>query len=255
VVVIGPGTAANIFALGAGERIVAVSDYNTLAEAADLPRVGGLFDPNNERIAALRPDLLIVQGLAPKLERFCAAVGIEYRSFSTDTLEEWRAEMAWLARRLGAAEQLPVELQRMGDGLAALTATRDPAGPVPGVLLVAFRRPDEASGLMVVGGTGFLDELLTAAGGRNVLADSPRDYLDLNEESLIRLAPEVILEFHTDPDETPDAGETLALWRRAFPQLPAVRDGRVLLVVQRDALIPGPSMLETARAMAAALQE
>jgi iron complex transport system substrate-binding protein len=256
VVVIGPGTAANIFALGAGNLVIGVSDYNTVAAAADLPRVGGLFDPNHERIAALNPDLVIVQGQAQKLAAFCASMEIEFRAFSTDTIAAWHAEIQWLAERLGAQEQLPQQRANMTRGLEALAAaqlaassTTGQASPPPRVLLVISRRAEEASSIIVAGSSSFLNELLTFAGGVNVFPEAGRDYFDLNEESLIRAAPDVILEFGTDPSSALD------LWRKSFPQVPAVRDGRVKVITNMDALIPGPAMLETARSIAALLSE
>jgi iron complex transport system substrate-binding protein len=257
VVVIGPGTAANIFALGVGNLVVGVSDYNTVAAAADLPRVGGLFDPNQERIAALHPDLLLVQGQAQRLEAFCASMGIEFQSFSTDTVAGWYAEMEWLAQRLGAVDQLAQQQDLMTRGLAELANTHANSTPNPGsteptpprVLLVVSRRAEEASSIMVAGSSSFLNELLTFAGGSNVFPEAGRDYFDLNEESLIRAAPDVILEFGTDPVAA------LSVWQSSFPQVPAVRDGHVKVISNMNALIPGPAMLETARAMAALLAD
>jgi len=250
-VVIGPATAANLFVLGAGDHVVAVSDYNTLKAAKSLPRVGGLFDPNIERITALNPDLVLIQGQAKSLEEYCAASGIEFRSFSTDTLADWRNEMEWLVHRFGAGKRLPAQLERMTQGLAALTARSDGTATPPRVLLVVSRRTDEASNLVVAGPASFLDELLVAAGGQNVFTDNDRDYFDLNEESLIRAAPEVILEF----DANSSGREAVDIWRAAFPEMPAVRDGRVRTITEKDALMPGPSMLGTAQAIAAALRQ
>lgn len=252
VVVIGPATAANIFALGAGDLVVGVSDYNTLEAARDLPRVGGLFDPNLERIAALAPDLVIIQGQAKSLEAYCRASEIEFRSFSTDTLAAWRVEIQWLAERLDAKQLLAAQLQRMDQGLAALHVQqqerRGNQAP-PRVLLVVSRREEEASSLVVAGNSSFLNELLVHAGGQNVFPESHRDYFDLNEESLIRAAPDVILEFGTDP------ATALAIWRDAFPAVPAVRDGRVRVITDPNALMPGPDMLQTAQAIAAKLND
>jgi ABC-type Fe3+-hydroxamate transport system substrate-binding protein len=249
-VVIGPATAANIFALGAGDQVIAVSDYNTLDAAKSLPRVGGLFDPNIERITALDPDLVLIQGQARSLQSYCEQSGIEFRSFSTDTLAAWRTEMEWLAQRFDAEEQLPTQLQRMDEGLAALSAQQPTAGTAPRVLLVVSRRADEASSIVVAGQASFLNELLVHAGGQNVFTDNNRDYFDLNEESLIRAAPQVILEF----DVTFTDANSLAIWQQAFPEVPAVRDGRIKVITQADALMPGPSMLQTAQTLAAALQ-
>ena len=56
-----PSETANLFALGAGDRLVGATDYCVEPEAARaLPRVGGPKDADIERIAALKPDLVLL---------------------------------------------------------------------------------------------------------------------------------------------------------------------------------------------------
>ena len=58
-----PTITETLFALGAGERVVAVSDFdNYPPEAMERPRVGALINPNVERIFELQPDLVITYG-------------------------------------------------------------------------------------------------------------------------------------------------------------------------------------------------
>lgn len=250
IVVLGPSTAANLFAMKQGHRIVGVSDYNTLSEASELPRVGGLADPSLERIIALAPDMVLVQGNIPRVEQVCATSDIAFHAFKTDTLEGWSEEMTWLGGHVGPA----AEATRVADDFDAELKQMQLLGlsVAPKVLLVIFRREDEASGMMVAGDQGFLHELLLAVGGVNVLHGSRQDYFDLNEERLVRLAPDVILEFQTDATaedrKTLDAA-ALKTWQRDFPSLPAVRSGRVYSLTGKDLLIPGPAMLDTARQM------
>lgn len=256
IVVIGPSTVANLFALGEGARLVGVSDYCTVAEAEGIARVGGLADPSLERILALHPDLVLVQGKAPRLEELCRTSGIEIRGFTTDTLQEWYAEIQWLAARLEIPEQGAELQESMRLGLSEGTESMQ-ENP-PSVLLVIFRRDGEASGLTVVGDSGFLDELLQAAGGHNVLSGSARDYFELNEERLIRAAPDWILEFHTEDVDRAEQErlqtQAFSIWRRDFPGLPAVRQGNIRTLVGKDLLLPGPNMLETSRKMEHALR-
>lgn len=255
IVVLGPSTAANLFAMEQGHRVVGVSDYNTLAEAAELPRVGGLADPSLERIVALAPDLVLVQGDIPRVEEVCRTSGIRFHAFTTDTLKEWRAEIDWLGKTLGAEEQAQGVRDDFEDTLEELRLLGFSVAPK--VLLVIFRRADEASGMMVAGDQGFLHELLLAVGGTNVLEGSGQDYFDLNEERLVRLAPDIILEFNTadgaDQRARLDA-EALAIWRRDFPSLPAVQQGKVHTLTGKDLLIPGPGMLDTAGQIRARLK-
>lgn len=250
IVVLGPSTAENLFAMQQGHRIVGVSDYNTLPEASELPRVGGLADPSLERIIALAPDLVLVQGNIPRVEQVCAASDIAFHAFKTDTLEEWSAEMEWLGEHVGPS----AEAKRVKESFETELEQLQVLGlsVAPKILLVIFRRADEASGMMVAGDQGFLHELLVAVGGENVLQGSGQDYFDLNEERLVRLAPDIILEFRTEarPDERVELdAAALTIWKRDFPSLPAVQNGRIYTLTGKDLLIPGPAMLETARQM------
>lgn len=256
IVVIGPSTVANLFALLQGTRVVGVSDYCTVPEAEGIARVGGLADPSLERIIALHPDLVLVQGKAPRLEELCRTSGIAMHAFATDTLEEWNAEIQWLAARLEIPEQGDALLESHQQAFLEMRFASEEEPP--SVLLVIFRRDGEASGMTVAGDQGFLDELLRMAGGRNVLSGSSRDYFELNEERLIRAAPDWILEFHTEDVDRAEQdrlqAQALGIWQRDFPGLPAVRQGNIRTLVGKDLLLPGPNMLDTARKMQDALR-
>ena len=69
-----PAVTEMIFAMGEQSRIVGVSTYDRFPPAVEkIDRVGGLLDPNVEKILSLRPDLVIVyatqQELKQRLER------------------------------------------------------------------------------------------------------------------------------------------------------------------------------------------
>jgi ABC-type Fe3+-hydroxamate transport system substrate-binding protein len=56
-----PATTEMLFAMGAGNVVAGVSSYDRYPpEVATLPKLGGLLDPNVERLLALKPDLVIV---------------------------------------------------------------------------------------------------------------------------------------------------------------------------------------------------
>ncbi len=65
-----PATTEMLFAMGAGDRVVAVSNYDRFPpEATRLPRVGGLLDPDVERLLSMKPDLVIVYDTQADLKR------------------------------------------------------------------------------------------------------------------------------------------------------------------------------------------
>src|SRR5262245_24695743 len=64
IITLTPSLTETVFALGAGARIVGVSEYcDYPPAAASLPRVGTFLQPNLEKILALRPDLVLADGV------------------------------------------------------------------------------------------------------------------------------------------------------------------------------------------------
>jgi len=249
ILVLGPSTSANLFAMGLGNRVVGVSDYCTVPEAKSTPRIGGLADPSLERMVALEPDLILTQGNIPLVEQLCQKANIPFHAFATDTLSEWDDEVNWLGEHLHASKEADALRAKMREGLAGLPQTPQDH---PSALLVIFRSEEEASKIMVAGDRGFLNELLLAAGGQNLMQGSARDYFDLNEERLIRAAPEWIFEFNTSAteDDRPQLDQNArAIWKRDFPNLPASKSGQIYTLIGEDLLIPGPNMLQTAMQM------
>ena len=63
-----PATTEMLFAMGDGDRIVGVSNYDRFPpEVERIPKVGGLLDPDVEGILALKPDLVIVYATQKEL--------------------------------------------------------------------------------------------------------------------------------------------------------------------------------------------
>jgi iron complex transport system substrate-binding protein len=123
----------------------------------------------------------------------------------------------------------------------------------PRTLLVFDRQPKTLREIYVSGGTGFLHEILEAAGGANVFADVKRESVQPSQETLIARAPEVILEVRAAGllEEREVASER-SVWT-ALSSLPAVRNGRVHFLSGQYLVVPGPRLAQGAEALARAL--
>lgn len=249
IVAIGPGTEANLAALGLADALVGVSDFCTIDAERTVPRVGGQTNPNLERIATLAPQLVLVQGAHPRVAAWCRSAGVEFRAFTTDSIAGWRDEVRWLGERFAKTAESEALLAGFDRALEELQSDAPPRR----TLLVVARRDGQASGILAAGAATYLSSLLAAAGGSNVLPPGAVAYPNVNEETLIRLDPEAVIEFRPGTEDAGDA-DALAVWRRSFPDLTAVREGRVGVVRHPEALIPGPRMHEVARAMHALLR-
>ena len=245
VITIAPSTAANMQALGLSNAIVGVSEWCPVDTFQDLPRVGGLGAPSLERIAELNPNVVIVQGRQDVLEKYCQQNGVFFKSFATDSLESWRQEMDWLGAAFDCQDSA-VNLVKKFDGQLTKLNPNNLSKPC---LLVASRKNFDVADLLVAAQQSFLNELLAAAGGINVVT-ADTDYVYLQEELLPELNPHIIFELH----ESEAATRSLTIWQKSFENITAVGDNQVYSIFNPQALMPGPNMIETARIMSEIIQ-
>jgi iron complex transport system substrate-binding protein len=111
------------------------------------------------------------------------------------------------------------------------------------VLCVVGREP-----LYAAGPGSYFDELVTAAGGENILADARSPFALASIEVVLARAPEVVLESADNRPGTP-RGRAPGAWA-AWPFLPAVREDRVYLLDPSRFSVPGPRLAEMAEAFA-----
>jgi iron complex transport system substrate-binding protein len=242
-----PSLTAIVLRLGGGEWLVGVDDYSAqvVEGVADLPQVGGLFDPSLESVVALRPDrVLLVAGVDQKShgERL-TRLGIEVEVYDNERLAEVLDNIERLGRLLGREREAEARVRgilAMRDVVGEVTASY----PRPRTLAVVDRTP-----LFLVGGETFLDEMLEAVGATNLGRDLGTGYPRGSIEWLIGMRPELLLDL--TPGSSGSEGDA-AFWAR-WPSLPAVETGRVLTVDARRISLPGPDLDEALRELAVAV--
>jgi cobalamin transport system substrate-binding protein len=238
-----PSVTEMLFAMGAGERVVGVSNFDRYPpEATTKTKVGGLIDPDIERILSLRPDLVIVYGtqtdLRAQMQRAHIPMFLYEHSGLTDVTRTIRA----LGRQVGSQQAATALANRIDTDIADVR--RRVAGKArPRTLLVFGRDSETLRGIYASGGIGFLHDILEAAGGANVFADVTRQNIQATTELILTRAPEVIIEVETTGKPNPKAWDVLG-------SVPAVRNHRVYLLLGDDMVNPGPRVAQSVRRMA-----
>jgi iron complex transport system substrate-binding protein len=250
-----PAVTEMLYAVGAGPQVVGVSSYDHFPpEVEALPKVGALIDPDTERILALRPDLVVVYGSQTDTEARFKKAGIQtfsYRHGSTEAIQGTLDIITALGAATGHEAQAHEVVVRVRTGLDSIRM-RVEGLPRPRTLLVIGRQPGTLQGVYVAGGSGFLNEVLEVAGGQNVFEDVMRESVQPSSETLLRRAPDVLLELHaTEPAGNYPNGD-LNVWN-TLASIPAVRDHRVHSVVGDFVVVAGPRLAEGAEAIARAL--
>jgi iron complex transport system substrate-binding protein len=239
-----PNLVESAWVLGYGDRVVAITDYCVWPpELLDRPRVGGMLDPNLERILGLGPDLLVVQGDSPRLRSFARAQGVRLAEIKMDDdLSSIFGGLARMDSLLGhgttgraqaVVSQIRAELEQVRSSVAGLDR--------PEVLLVLGREPGSLQSLFTTGEGTFLAELLWIAGGRSYLGAQRQGYGNLGLETLVAHPPQVAIEIRPDRSSG-DLDELAKPWRRL-----GLADVRVALLEFDGAMIPGPRVGELAR--------
>jgi len=232
-----PATTEMLFAMHAGDRLVAVGTYDHFPpEVERLPRVGALLDPDVERIITLRPDLVVLYGTQSDLRSQLDRAGIPYFPY----VHRGLPDVAETIRSLGARVGLAREADTLAAGLERQVAdvrTRVANRPRPRTLLVFGREPGSLRDIESSGGVGFLHDMLEAAGGSDVFADIKQQSVETSTEMVLARAPEVIIELRYAQGRSRTVD--LAAWD-ALPSVPAVRNHHVYALQGDEFVIPGP---------------
>ena len=245
VVALAPNLTEIVFALGAGDRLVGVSEYSDYPEAArSIPRVGGLeVDP--EKVAALSPDLIlaIAEGTGRGPVGALEAAGLPVVVVPSGSLDAVLESIRIVGAKLGReapARALAEELSRRREAVRARAAS----SRHPRTLVLVWPDPTQAAGA----GT-FLDDVLREAGGENVVGDR-RGWPVLSKEFLATEAVDVLV--------VPDSAETRPAYERAFSTGPLSRGpiarARVLRLDEAALTRPGPRVFDMLERLSQALQ-
>ncbi len=238
-----PGITETLFALGAGDRVVGVTDFCKYPEeACTRPSVGGLLNPNVEIWIRLRPDLIVHQIKSTKIETNARNLGIETLVIPQGTLKDIFKGI----QTMGDALNLSENARRLVGKLKAdIDFHREKLKGVrkKSVLFILGDSDDPGRDLYAVGGGTFLGEILELAGGANILPDPLAKYPRVSKEFIIETSPEVILVAGPKADLSgKELQQNLDQWRQ-FPTIQAVRDGNIFYIGADYILIPGPRLV------------
>jgi len=222
IVALAPHIVENLFAIGAGDRIVGTVDYADYpAQANEIERVGGYYGINMERLLSLKPDLVLAWKTGNKAEdlAYIEKLGIPVAYSNPDQVDNVADEL----RKLGELTHLKMRADRVATEfevkLAAIRASQQDKPPVS-VFYQLWPEP-----MMTVGGNTWINQLLTICHADNVFANSETDYPRISIENVLVSKPEVII----IPDEKSKKPQPQIDWRQ-WPELPAVQHNQFISV-------------------------
>jgi ABC-type Fe3+-hydroxamate transport system substrate-binding protein len=243
-----PSLTEALFAFGLGDQIVGITDYcvEPQPQVRTKASIGGTKNPDVEAILRLAPDLVVANVEENRKEdvEYLQAHGISAFICFPQTVVEAMATLRALAQTIGGDAQALSGLARIEavyEETKAITAGRRRIR----VFCPIWKHP-----WMTINRDTFIHDMLETCGGVNVFAERERRFplaADLGQQpaweatriagrdrryprvsldEMAALMPEVILL----PDEPYRFSEADHADFAGFPQVPAVRDGRIHVI-------------------------
>ncbi|MEM1312915.1 MAG: ABC transporter substrate-binding protein [Pseudomonadota bacterium] len=253
IAVAGGDLAEIAYALGAGDRIVAVDvTSNHPPEARDKPQIGYVRRLAPEGILALSPDMLLAAhdaGPESTMERLAAA-GLEIaRAPQAESVDGVPEKIEFVGDALG----LQAEARAMAeDYRARLASARQDIAGLPAAPPTLFVLSTQGPAPMVAGSETSAAEMLAEAGAPNVAGDLD-GWKPMSAEALIASAPQVVLMMEGHANRAGGVDEILD--RPDIAATPAGRSRRAVIMDGMLLLGFGPRTPDAIRALAAALRE
>ncbi|MGS0673744.1 cobalamin-binding protein [Shewanella sp. 125m-1] len=217
IVALSPHSVEMLYAIGAGESIVATTDHADFPEAAlQIPRIGGYYGVQIERLLELEPDLVVVWGSGNKAEDITRIKELGFRVFDSNpsTLEAVADELVSLGELTGHQAKAATVANDYRQQLTQLRSNNS-AKPEVKVFYQLWSTP-----LMTVAKNSWIQQIIGVCHGDNVFVDAANDYPQVSLETVVLKQPEVIL-------QSQDEGNIVGVDWSQWAEIPAVKNQHI----------------------------
>ncbi len=248
IVSLSPTGTEMLFAIGAGDRVVAADDYSTYPEEAPRTELSG-YQPNAEAIAGYKPDLVVLandqNGIVAALEKLKIPVLHEPAAEKIDDSYDQIADLGAATGREQQAADLVADMRKRIDD--AVKAAPDASG------LTYYHELDTS--LYTVTSKTFVGQVYSLFKLANIADAADKQgsgYPQLSAEALLKADPKLI--FLSHPKGSGETADSAAK-RPGWSGLTAVKDGNVFPLDDDVASRWGPRLPELIEDISAAVKQ
>lgn len=217
IIALSPHIVESLYAIGAGEQIIATTDHADYpAEAKDILVVGNYARLQIEKIVQLKPDLIIawktgnpIDDLA-RLEKY----GLKVVYSHSETLEDLAQELLFLGEMTGRSVQANVLAEQYLTRLNKIKQRYANQEKIT-VFYELWSRP-----IRTVAQNAWPQQQITLCGGINPFADAQDDYPSVGLEQVLITLPQVVIQPSKSTNGDPDSLN----WQQ-WPHVPAAKHG------------------------------
>ncbi len=258
IICLSPASAEICFAVGAGDKVVACSEFcDYPEEVKNVPVVGG-FDGKTlslEKILSFKPDFVyLTSGMHDFLISVLEENGINYYVSVADSVDSVMKEISDIGKITGnenKAQEINAGIENIIDSVKGVAEMCSAEG--------VAEKPTAQRGLwsegeasptlenkkiywevwnapyMSAGRKSFINDVIVVSGGKNIFDDLDEAYPIVSEESLIARAPDIIL-IPASSALTVDSVKGRIGWQN----IPAVKNDKIFILDDNLYTRPGP---------------
>lgn len=190
VIALSPSINEIIFAIGKGDTIVGNTQFSSYPkEAQDIPKVGGYFSVNLEKVIALKPDMVMLQAYDMNVLQNLEKLNINYMLLKTNSIEDIKQTITKIAQFYDEKEESVKILNNINQSLNNIkNITQDKK-----ILIVISATTNFSKPIYVVGHDVYLEDIILHSNNKNAYNIPTMAQPTVNLETIIKLNPDIVV--------------------------------------------------------------
>lgn len=239
IVSIGPSCTEILYALGLGDRIIAVDKYSDYPpEAIAKQRISKACMPDPEEVAALNPDLVVYYHWGPwdPTVETLSGLGLTVIAIAPKTLDDIIRDIKLIGNATGKSQEAGVLASALSQRIDEIRSRTSNVTVKPKVYIEYWYPPPWTFGPNTWG-----HQLIELAGGINAFGDATAEWVQTSDEEVIARNPDIIISLYGPMHYAPlESIKNRPGWDR----ISAVSSGAVYLVDENLFVRPGPRIVD-----------
>jgi len=190
IIALSPSINEILFALGAGDQIVGNTTYCTYPKSSKkISKVGGYFEPNLEKILALKPTLVIMQQHNLKLAKQLKQLNINTKIVKIDQIDNIKSSILEIGNELNKTQKAQSIVNDIDQHLKELKGIVTDKK----ILIVIGHNTSLVKQIFVAGQNLYFDDIIKASGNQNAFQSTRKGQPILNQENIIATNPDIVI--------------------------------------------------------------
>jgi iron complex transport system substrate-binding protein len=243
VVSMAPSFTETLFAIGAGDKVVGVTQFcNYPEEAKEIEEIGDSEGPNLEKIIGLNPDLVLALYMSEEERGKLEDAGINVLLYDPQDIESVFNSIETVGLAMGLQDETEELLSNMKSKKERIVEKVEEAESKK-VFYEVWHEP-----LMTAGPGSFIDQLIGLANGENIAYDAESAYPEYSLELLLERNPQVYL---TSDDGFKTVDDIIN--RNGYENIEAVQENNIYLLHPDITTRTGPRIIDGLEMIAQAI--